>query len=57
MDLGSTVLQSLKRDTSSAPRMLTQSEIDWLQDDKRRVLSVGKDIMLEAMKKNDRIAA
>ncbi len=37
--------------------MLTQSEIDWLQDDKRRVLSVGKDIMLEAMKKNDRIAA
>ena len=29
-----TPLPSLKHDTSSAPRMLTPSEIDWLQQNK-----------------------
>ena len=52
-----TALPSLKHDTSSAPRMLTPSEIVWLQDDKRRVLSIGKDIMQDAMAKRERISA
>jgi hypothetical protein len=37
--------------------MLTPSEIAWLQDDKRRVLSVGKSLMEEAMMQRERIAA
>lgn len=37
--------------------MLTPSEIVWLQDDKRRVLSIGKDIMQDAMAKRERISA
>ncbi|MBK7542462.1 MAG: hypothetical protein IPP10_14520 [Candidatus Competibacteraceae bacterium] len=32
-----TVLPSLKRDTSSAPRMLTPSEIDWLKRNQKAV--------------------
>ncbi|MBK8963376.1 MAG: hypothetical protein IPM75_09920 [Candidatus Competibacteraceae bacterium] len=32
-----TVLPSLKDDTSSAPRMLTPSEIDWLKRNQKAV--------------------
>jgi len=57
LDSDSKTLPSLKLDTSSEPRMLTPSEIAWLQDDKRRVLSVGKSLMEEAMMQRERIAA
>ena len=35
LDSALTVLPSLKHDTSSAPRMLTPSEIDWLRQHKK----------------------
>jgi hypothetical protein len=35
-----TPLPSLKHDTSSAPRMLTSSEIDWLRRHKQGALDV-----------------
>jgi len=37
-DLALNPLPSLKHDTSSAPRMLTPSEVDWLRQNKKAVL-------------------
>lgn len=38
LDSALTVLPSLRDDTSSAPRMLTPSEIEWLRQHQKAVL-------------------
>lgn len=55
--LDSNVLPSLKHDTSSAPRMLTPYEIDWLREDKRKTLEAGKSIMQSVLDQAGRMAA
>ena len=42
-----TVLPSLKHDTSSAPRMLTPSELDWLRRNEKAVSERAATLMAE----------